>query len=404
MALQGSIKDFGLPDIFQLIGLQRKTGLLALRRGEEQVTVAFENGMVVNADTTAKRIEDRLGNLLVKQGKISETQLEDVLQRQRATLQRVGHILVSGNFISQQDLKNALQVQINQNVFKLFRWKEGDYNFEQAEKVEYDRANINPMSADFILMEGIRMVDEWPIIEKKIPSMDIVFRVSVDPSSIEVGAGEDDMFGGVGDSKKAASGKVKLSADEERVYRKVDGQRTVQAIIDASGIGDFDVCKALYDLLSRGIIAPTGRGATAREVSTVREAASSALGYGLLAAALALALAGFAFELRTPFGVTGLRPGLRSSVDSVLDSVSRSRLERLDTALQAYRLGHGAFPQTLEALAEAGIVDRSYLKDPWARPYHYEASASGYVLNAVDDAGKAVPGSLIERSAAAPHN
>ena len=26
MALEGTIKDFGLPDIFQLIGLQRKTG------------------------------------------------------------------------------------------------------------------------------------------------------------------------------------------------------------------------------------------------------------------------------------------------------------------------------------------------------------------------------------------
>jgi predicted transcriptional regulator len=398
MALQGSIKDFGLPDIFQLIGLQRKTGILTLRRGEEQVTVAFENGMVVNADTSAKRIEDRLGNLLVKQGKISEAQLEEVLQRQKATLQRVGHILVAGNFISAQDLKNALLVQINQNVFKLFRWKAGDYHFEPTEKVEYDRANINPMSADFILMEGIRMVDEWPIIEKKIPSMDIVFRTTVDPSSIEASADEDDMFGGLGDSKKAASGKVKLSKEEERVYRKVDGQRTVQGIIDASGMSDFDVCKTLYDLLSRSIVAPTGRGAATREVGAVQAATSSALGYGLLVAAVVLALAGFAVQLRTPFGVTGTRPGLSESLDAVLQSVSRSRLERLDNALQAYRLARGAFPQTLESLAEAGIIERTYLKDPWARPYHYESSQTGYVLNAVDDQGKTVPGSLVERS------
>jgi predicted transcriptional regulator len=398
MALQGSIKDFGLPDIFQLIGLQRKTGILTLQRGEETITVSFENGMVVNADTTAKRIEDRLGNLLVKQGKISEAQLEDVLQRQKATLQRVGHILVSGNFISAQDLKNALQVQINQNVFKLFRWKEGDYNFEPTEKVDYDRASISPMSADFILMEGIRMVDEWPIIEKKIPSMDIVFRTTVDATSIEVSAGEDDMFGGAGDSKKPASGKVKLSRDEERVYRKVDGQRTVQGIIDASGMGDFDVCKVLYDLLSRSIVAPTGRGAAARETGAVREAASSALGYGLLVAVLVLGLAGVGLHLRAPFGITGLRPALGNSLESVLESVSRSRLDRLDAALQAYEMARQSLPPTLESLAEAGIVDRSYLKDPWARPYHYEATASGYVLNAVDDTGKPLEGTLIERS------
>ena len=51
MALEGTIKDFGLPDIFQLIGLQRKTGLLTLKNEKEHVTVAFENGMVVMADS-----------------------------------------------------------------------------------------------------------------------------------------------------------------------------------------------------------------------------------------------------------------------------------------------------------------------------------------------------------------
>lgn len=45
MALEGTIKDFGLPDIFQLIGLQRKTGVLTLRAKNETVTVTFESGM-----------------------------------------------------------------------------------------------------------------------------------------------------------------------------------------------------------------------------------------------------------------------------------------------------------------------------------------------------------------------
>lgn len=79
MALEGTIKDFGLPDIFQLIGLQRKTGVLTLSNDKEQVTVAFENGMVVMADSDSKRLEDRLGNVLVKQGKLGKERLEDAL-------------------------------------------------------------------------------------------------------------------------------------------------------------------------------------------------------------------------------------------------------------------------------------------------------------------------------------
>ena len=95
MALQGTIRDFGLPDIFQLIGLQRKTGILTLinDKDKESVTVTFETGMVVMADSSEQRLEDRLGNVLVKQGKLSRERLEEALGVQKQTLQRLGHIL-----------------------------------------------------------------------------------------------------------------------------------------------------------------------------------------------------------------------------------------------------------------------------------------------------------------------
>ena len=79
MALEGTIKDFGLPDIFQLIGLQRKTGLLTLTSETESITVTFESGMVVMADSSSKRLEDRIGNVLVKQGKLGQERLEEAL-------------------------------------------------------------------------------------------------------------------------------------------------------------------------------------------------------------------------------------------------------------------------------------------------------------------------------------
>src|SRR4029450_6487796 len=175
MALEGTIKDFGLPDIFQLIGLQRKTGILTLNNDKETGRGAFENGMVVTGADDSKRVEDRLGNVLVKQGKLSKDRLDDALQTQRQTLQRLGHILATNDFITGKDLKDALRVQVAQIVFKVFRWRDGNYSFAPADSVDYDRDNFVPMSADFILMEGIRMVDEWPIIEKKIPAFDSVF-------------------------------------------------------------------------------------------------------------------------------------------------------------------------------------------------------------------------------------
>src|SRR5262249_7159464 len=99
MALEGTIKDFGLPDIFQLIGLQRKTGLLTLTHATTKSTAPSKTGMVSTAAPSSKRLEDRLGNVLVKQGKLSRERLEEALSTQKQTLQRLGHVLTTQSYI-----------------------------------------------------------------------------------------------------------------------------------------------------------------------------------------------------------------------------------------------------------------------------------------------------------------
>jgi hypothetical protein len=401
MALEGTIRDFGLPDIFQLIGLQRKTGLLTLtnEKDDESVTVTFENGMVVMADSSARRLEDRLGNVLVKQGKITSARLDEALGVQKQTLQRLGHILASGSAITTKDLRDALSVQISQIVFRVFRWRDGRYNFAPAEAVDYDRENFVPMSTDFILMEGIRMVDEWPIIEKRIPSFDMVFRPVVDPSLIEVGAGTAPDTS-ISERRVAASatGRIRLAPEEERVFRKVDGVRTVQAIIDGTGAGEFEVCRTLFDFLNRNLIAAAGLGsAPSLEDAGTARAASPVPGYVVSVLVVSLALAGLLVQRRSPFAVTGLPPVLHRSYTAVLDGAARSRLARLERAVQAWQATHGAPPAALEDLVRAGLVDRSYLLDPWSRPFHYETSAGGYLLSAVDESGASRSDATLDR-------
>jgi Domain of unknown function (DUF4388) len=404
MALEGTIKDFGLPDIFQLIGLQRKTGILTLNNEKETVTVAFENGMVVTADADSKRLEDRLGNVLVKQGKLSKERLDDALQTQKQTLQRLGHILATNDFITGKDLKDALQVQVAQIVFKVFRWRDGHYSFAPAESVDYDRDNFVPMSADFILMEGIRMVDEWPIIEKKIPSFDIVYRAVVDPSMIEVGVGGSDDLGLTGPRRAASStSKIRLTPDEERIFRRVDGVRTVQGVIDTTGLGEFEVCRTLFDFLNRNIIAPVGRGEVLRAAE--EEAAgivSATPGYVVVALVALLSVAGILAQLKSPFAVTGQGSGLNGTYTLVVEGVSLNRLQRLDRGLQAHYLLVGAPARSLGELVTEGLADGRYVKDLAARPYHYVPgwfpSGNGYLLSAIDESGKDRAGFVIERS------
>ena len=239
---------------------------------------------------------------------------------------------------------------MSQIVFRVFRWRDGRYQFNAADAVDYDRENFVPMSTDFILMEGIRMVDEWPIIEKRIHSFDMVFRPVVDPSLIEVGEGAGPEGSGSSSGRVAASstGRIRLGADEERVFRKVDGVRTVQGIIDATGSGEFEVCRTLFDFLNRNLIAPAGRGSAAEaEGAEVAGTGSALPGYAVAALVSALALAGLGGPARRALRGDGPRPrparhvrrgqGRRAALAARRGSSARSRRGGRPTAARRPR-------------------------------------------------------------------
>src|SRR5438045_4097127 len=241
MALDGTLKDFSLADIFQLIGLQRKTGVLTLRSKDDTVTVTFLDGKVVGADSLSHRLENRLGSVLIKSGLLTQDQLSHALAIQKETLQRLGFVLTHYGIISADALKQAIQLQILQIVYRLFRWKDGDYHFSQETTIEYDRDNVVPITAESILMEGARMIDEWPIIEKRIRSYDTVFR------------------------KKLTDQEIVVSDEADEVQFDGDGTMAVGDVVEISKFAEFDTVKALYELLTRDLVEEV-RGAAAQTV------------------------------------------------------------------------------------------------------------------------------------------
>jgi hypothetical protein len=178
----------------------------------------------------------------------------------------------------------------------------------------------------------------------------------------------------------------------------VDGVRTVQAIIDATGSGEFEVCRTLSDFLNRNLIAAAGRGSAARaeEAEAVGEG-SPLPGYAVAVLVSALALAGLAVQARSPFAVTGLGAVLPGTHDVVKDGVLRARLARIERAVEAWRATHGRPPGSLDDLVAAGLVERSWLVDPWLRPINYEADAAGYVLRASEESAGGRPGTTLDR-------
>lgn len=385
MALKGTLRDFSLADIFQLIGIQRKTGILTLKSKDDVATVAFVEGEVVAADSLHRRLEDRLGTVLVKSGRITEAQLQEALRVQKNTLKRMGNTLVEMGFIDAGALKEALQIQISQMIYRLFRWRDGEYDFSQEARVEYDKQNVVPMSAESILMEGARILDEWPMIEKGLKSFDTVFR----HANVEIASEAAPAAEGLEAEEGAQS--VTLSEQERLVHGLVDGKRSVREIVERSTLGEFDTCRLLHELLTRQIIeeaASRAQKAAEAAPAAPRETSPVLLGVGFLL--LILASGGSILYRAQPWLIRSLNQEPLAAllspiigpdeVDTLQAAISRSRMQRIRFAVRVHQLLHRGYPADLEALVNSGLLDGADLHDPWGRPYAYFPSPDGFRL------------------------
>ncbi len=400
MALEGTLKDFSLADIFQLIGLQRKTGVLTLRGKDDTVTVTFLDGKVVAADSLNKRLENRLGYVLVKTGVLTNEKLTHALEIQKETLQRLGFILTHYNIISADSLRSALQLQILQIIYRLFRWKDGEYQFSQETTIEYDRDNVTPITAESILMEGARMIDEWPIIEKRIRSYEMVFRKKmIDQEIVVVGADDTDDVDFDGDishkklkKKTLSTDKIKISQDEKAIYNLVDGTTTVSEIIESSRLSEFDTCKSLYELVTRDLIEEVRDKGTlaAIEQAAVDQTAPIEIPpvpLPLVIILAALALASLVTGLRNP--ANSVRPLTMSSgtIVETKKAISLRRIETVGRAIEAYNLANGRLPMKLTDLAPYYVAS-NVLHDPWGNDYKYLLRPEKYLVIGFGPDGK----------------
>ncbi len=361
MALKGTLKDFGIADIFQLIAQQQKVGVLHLVEGEQEVHVSFRDGNVVRAESALRKKRELLGDMLVRAGIITRHQLEEALEEQKRTLKRLGDILVASGAVTRQALRETTQLQTTETLYRLFVWKSGTYEFEVKE-VELDPEGLPPVRSESVLMEGFRRVDEWPLIRKKISSTAMTFeRLRPLPE----GAVEGSDGGGAA-----------LGPNELMSFRLADPGCDVQFIVDRSRLGEFEASKALLNLVNQGylktVAPPVVAGSEPEpERRALAERAARAAGQ----VAMTLVLLGALALLLTRVDLRAMRlwgTGERAIEGSaVMGFAGRWQRSRIESALFAYRAVHGDVPGDLQELVSEGILTPSDLRYPWRERYYY---------------------------------
>jgi len=243
MAIKGSLKEASLPDVLQLLALGQKTGCLSIADRANFGYIYFDKGRICYASIVNRR--DRLGDILVKNTKITQDQLDAAIKLQsKQRDKRLGELLVSMGIITQPELERYMRVQIEEAVYFLFTWTQGTFNFETDVRPEQQDflVSINPES---LLLEGARRVDEWSLIEKKIPSFDLIFIV---------------------DKDRLAISEATMTETQQRMIPLLDGSRDIHGLIEDSGLGEFEVGKALYGLITAGFLHRAGKTSSPEDV------------------------------------------------------------------------------------------------------------------------------------------
>jgi hypothetical protein len=377
VALKGTLKDFGIAEILQLIGQQAKSGVLHLESRDDAIHIALADGNVVRAESAGRKARERLGTMLVRAELITNEELEYALELQKKSLRRLGDVLVELEFVSKADLREVTALQTTETIYRLFHWKTGTYEFEPGD-VEWDGDTVTPLRAESVLMEGFRQVDEWPLIRKRITSLAMTFERlrEIEP---ERGEGEAPSTGG-GRRGKGGGEFSTLGANERRVHALALPGRTAAKIVDLSRLGEFETCKALLALVNLGYLGalpPSRRAAAAVGAYAVGWRARLRRGAERTLATLAIAVVLAALVTwvdRRALSAAG--PGGVGD-NAAQRFLARYQLDRLRAALEVYRLEHGDYPERLGALVEAGLASERDLRFPWTAEYFYGRRPGG---------------------------
>ncbi len=371
MALEGTFKDFPITDILQLIGLQRKTGLLTLEANEQEIRIFFSEGNVIWVEDSLRNPEDRLGVMLTNVGSISKGQLEEALAKQRKTRERLGFILRQMGYIKVQDLEKALERQVFETTSQIFRWKEGRYRFSSQRISHSMDCLAEPIPIENLLLEAMRMIDEWPLIEREIPSLDSLLTKA--PRGSEKAGLED------------------ADEDGRRILGLVDGKKSVREIIDASHLSDFDTCKILAGFVSSGILkvkastGPIAEGAPLAPSSRRGLQVGISFLFSFMAVGLVLANV---FILHPhissliPFAPSGERK----------EALAKSYLAKLEIegwieAARQFYAQRGSWPSNLEEFKLEGQGRKLQKKDPWGNPYRFQWENAALVIMSMGEDG-----------------
>jgi hypothetical protein len=335
MALSGSLREFSLSEILQLLSSQRKTGSLRLSRGSESRVVYLLEGRIASMRDRGFGDDDPLASFLRRVHRLSEEQMRGIASIHAESNRDLVDLLLNGRYIEREELSILYERMVLDVLHEILSWDDGTYSFSNVAPPE--SALQVSLSTESMLMEAVRRMDELRRYKQKLTDPSIVLGL-----------------------KELPDPDTSLGEEEKELFGLVDGRRTLGELVLEAPFNDFEAYEALYRLIDAGWIEIQGRRAAEVVSESVLPARGSGLGAtwrveATLAAAcavLVLTMQLLAWKTTGPAAPAGNLDG---------NAYASLGMRDVRAALEAERARSGHYPSALEQLVERGWLEKSQL-------------------------------------------
>mgnify|MGYP006278627605 CR=1 FL=1 len=377
MALEGNAKDFGLSEIFQLISIQKKSGMLSVS-GDENMAIFFKEGMIVSTRDRRAKTRDPLRDYLLRYGFIGRDEMNNLQQIQARSKMDLTDILISEKYFSEDELSQIFTEQIYETVQNVLSWPSSYYKFVTGGNVLSGVRSFASIKVEGLLMESMRRIDEFPEMKRIFHSEDMmVARLprGKNPPAVE--------------------------RNEEILYDMLTGEKRIRDLVATARMARFCTYEALKGLLEKGLLEITvdARPVVEEEEEEDRAVASVPARKKLAPTIAVVTLLIACFALGEYVVPSVLSPGWSAESFSVRDTggalpadgagsadLAEFRLHRLEAALrqnlEEYYAARGSYPFTLEILAVKKFVSREIISraHQYGVVYSLEGDGEGYTM------------------------
>jgi hypothetical protein len=371
--VQGSLAEFRLAEILQLVAVQQKTGLLRLSRGTNVVTFYFDAGLLVSTRDRRYSGQDPFLDYLKRVGCLHPETAAQLASRVESSREDIVDVLLNERFLTDEEVRGALDDLAQELVHKTFGWRDGTYHFIGGDEALTGLRHRLQIKIDGILMEGARRADEWPRLLEKLPGPETVVDLVSNP--------------GTGFGERA-----------RHVFEQIQGPTRLGEILRRSRVSEYETYETVMHGVEAGFVRVLERPRVAPpEVVEAQPGprpprASRRERLWTLPRPVAWLVA-LGVSLVVFFASSSVLPLLVSETSR--RAAAELEMENARTAvrdgIEVYRALHGRYPPSLTALAPDNLASAELLRRAGPLRYEIAADGSGFALSPAAPGASTLP-------------